>query len=154
MHPPGLIDRILLEYWLLLLLFLHLLKNHLIIMRRSIPHTEIHGQCRKLELQQESICLHSWTPARWSLWMRFKCCYLDSGIIRYVRSTQKMNGAHKLVRSVLFAPADRLKVMQKSLQLAADVIIFDLEDRYWYCPYISLKTDSQRYSNLLQCGTP
>lgn len=34
----------------------------------------------------------------------------------------------KLLRSVLFAPSDRLKVLEKSLTLDADVVIFDLED--------------------------
>jgi len=34
----------------------------------------------------------------------------------------------KIVRSVLFAPSDRLKVMEKSINLQTDVVIFDLED--------------------------
>ena len=34
----------------------------------------------------------------------------------------------KLVRSCLFTPCDRLKVMKKSITLNTDYIIFDLED--------------------------
>ena len=34
----------------------------------------------------------------------------------------------KVVRSVLFVPCDRLKVMEKAVTLTADVILFDLED--------------------------
>ena len=39
-----------------------------------------------------------------------------------------MKQLQKVVRSVLFVPCDRIKVMEKSINLKTDYIIFDLED--------------------------
>ena len=49
-----------------------------------------------------------------------------------------------LTRSVLFAPADRLKVLEKAIKLAPDVLVFDLEDS------VSPLKKSEARENLLE----